>query len=400
VTVRPPNPQKTNGGWLGWAIFLGVSWTWCIGMFLPVLLVRDYGVWAWVVFAVPNVVGAAAMGWFISADRSRLMVCAHRTAMTAFSIVTVAFQLFFAAWVFSRPSWQHAGCGWYLIGIVSVALAAMMRKSSRLLAAMILFASVACAIGMLHDGEAQLNVPQMAGGFSTAPSPALGWLVPDFLLGFLLCPYLDSTFHRARQILDDPDAKRAFGVGFGVIFLAAVVLTLLYSHTARSAMDQQQSTHLILRWIALYWMLQLGFTVGVHLIGDDVQNQQQRSRTGLIAIAAIAGAAAALALTRQLMAPGETIYLCFMSFYGLAFPAYVWLCIVPGRGVMAPSRRANSVFAVAVAIAAPMFWWAFIDHILIWGTTGVAVVLFSRVLISRPTESALKAERTILANTA
>src|SRR4051812_22981962 len=42
-----------------WAIFLGVSWTWVIGMFLPVLLVRDYGLLGWVVFAIPNVIGAA-----------------------------------------------------------------------------------------------------------------------------------------------------------------------------------------------------------------------------------------------------------------------------------------------------------------------------------------------------
>ncbi|HTL30770.1 MAG TPA: hypothetical protein VL282_16180, partial [Tepidisphaeraceae bacterium] len=37
--------------WIGWAIYLGMSWTWCIGMFLPVLLVRDYGFWGWLVFA-------------------------------------------------------------------------------------------------------------------------------------------------------------------------------------------------------------------------------------------------------------------------------------------------------------------------------------------------------------
>ena len=42
---------------LAWGIFLGVSWTWCIGMFLPVLLLRDLGPGAFVVFAVPNVIG-------------------------------------------------------------------------------------------------------------------------------------------------------------------------------------------------------------------------------------------------------------------------------------------------------------------------------------------------------
>ncbi|MDB5302268.1 MAG: hypothetical protein JWO87_3931, partial [Phycisphaerales bacterium] len=45
---------------LGWGAFLACSWTWCIGMFLPVLLVRDFGEMGWLVFAAPNVVGAAA----------------------------------------------------------------------------------------------------------------------------------------------------------------------------------------------------------------------------------------------------------------------------------------------------------------------------------------------------
>src|SRR5688572_33083294 len=81
--------------WLGWAIYLGMSWTWCIGMFLPVLLIRDYGNWSWVIFAVPNVVGAAAMGWVLRDGQSELLVAQHRQAIDAFSFVTATFQIFF-----------------------------------------------------------------------------------------------------------------------------------------------------------------------------------------------------------------------------------------------------------------------------------------------------------------
>src|SRR5204862_2209590 len=85
--------------WIGWAVYLGMSWTWCIGMFLPVLLIRDYGVWGWIIFAAPNVLGAAAMGWVIhDAHASERMVTAHRTMLAAFSFVTVSFQIFFAFW--------------------------------------------------------------------------------------------------------------------------------------------------------------------------------------------------------------------------------------------------------------------------------------------------------------
>src|SRR4051812_30605350 len=71
--------QRSN--WVPWSIYLASSWTWCIGMFLPVLLIRDYGLWGWIVFAVPNVVGAGAMGWVLrSRTTSRHMVVAHAVA--------------------------------------------------------------------------------------------------------------------------------------------------------------------------------------------------------------------------------------------------------------------------------------------------------------------------------
>src|ERR1044071_797833 len=96
--LHPPSSFLPS---LLWSVFLACSWTWCIGMFLPVLLVRDYGVWGWIVFAIPNVLGAAAVGWVIrSPEQSRRIVAAHRMPMLAFSLVTSAFQWFFALWIF------------------------------------------------------------------------------------------------------------------------------------------------------------------------------------------------------------------------------------------------------------------------------------------------------------
>src|SRR5678815_2030036 len=71
------------------ATFLASSWTWVIGMFLPVLLVREYGIWAWVIFAIPNCVGAAAMGWTLrTREQSLAMVQSHAAACRIFSLVT------------------------------------------------------------------------------------------------------------------------------------------------------------------------------------------------------------------------------------------------------------------------------------------------------------------------
>src|SRR6059058_3078406 len=98
--LHPPSSFSSS---LAWAAYLASSWTWCIGMFLPVLLVRDYGVWGWIVFAIPNILGAAAMGWVIrSPEQSRSIVAVHQPAIVIFSTVTAAFQVFFAAWIFQR----------------------------------------------------------------------------------------------------------------------------------------------------------------------------------------------------------------------------------------------------------------------------------------------------------
>src|SRR4051812_10077052 len=104
------NPKSAISSPLSWAVFLACSWTWCIGMYLPVLLVRDYGVWGWVVFAVPNVIGAAAMGWVLRDwMRSVRIMAAHAHACIAFSLVTVAFQVYFLEW-WVRPlgGWTYA----------------------------------------------------------------------------------------------------------------------------------------------------------------------------------------------------------------------------------------------------------------------------------------------------
>src|ERR1700677_654567 len=85
---------------LSWAVYLGCSWTWCIGMFLPVILVSEFGNVAWFVFAIPNVIGAAAMGWTLAKPgSSERIVAEHRAACVAFSAVTFAFHLFFLYWL-------------------------------------------------------------------------------------------------------------------------------------------------------------------------------------------------------------------------------------------------------------------------------------------------------------
>ncbi|HUB27903.1 MAG TPA: hypothetical protein VL992_20935, partial [Tepidisphaeraceae bacterium] len=183
---------------LSWAIFLGVSWTWCIGMYLPVILVRDYGIWAFVVFAVPNVVGAAAMAWVLpDAEASREMVTRHRAACECFSIITVAFHLFFyLAWIEFFFYWTPVGLPNFLGMLFALAvLVGGLRAGNRLAALVVMMGSCAAITKLVSAGAISFSLPNY-------PSTSVANLVPLAMVctfGFLLCPYLDLTFHEARQ---------------------------------------------------------------------------------------------------------------------------------------------------------------------------------------------------------
>ena len=71
------------------------SWTWCIGMWLPMIVIGRWGWSGFWVFAVPNVLGCAAMGYIVgSKAKSQQLVDTHRGPMRWFSMFTIGFQLF------------------------------------------------------------------------------------------------------------------------------------------------------------------------------------------------------------------------------------------------------------------------------------------------------------------
>ena len=77
------------------------------------------------------------------------------------------------------------------------------------------------------------------------------------------------------------------------------------------------------------------------------------------------------------MLTGEAIYRLFMAFYGLVFPAYVWVCMVPlGRGALGLRPRAVLAWGGGVVLAVPMFWMGFIEGRMWW--LGLAGMLRGR----------------------
>ena len=336
-------------------------------MFLPVLLVRDYGIWGWIVFAIPNVIGAAAMGWTVrDAAHSRRLVEAHRLALIGFAIVTASFQFYFGAWYFSQALGSKGEPNFLGTAILPAVTALYVLvlflddcPRARVGMAGVTYAvSIVCFGILLRLGG--WNIPVAA----ETPQSGLWALALACALGFTLCPYLDPTFHEARQQTSVAGGRIAFAIGFGALFLLMIVFTLLYARGAHEAAFAA---------VAIHILLQLAFTAAMHV------HALRRAAGGRSVVAV----AAVLLLMPPLgYVGGETGYRLFMSFYGLLFPAYAWLCMLPTwREPQKLTRRAVIVFAAAAVLAAPFYHLAFIAGRMQWVAVGVAIVLASRLFL-------------------
>ena len=362
-------------GTLAWAAFLGSSWTWCIGMFLPVLLVRDYGLAGWIVFAIPNVLGAAAMGYVMSQVRDQAaFVHKHRFAMSAFSIVTIAFHLFFMSWMIAKL--LPAGGVMALVTVAPIYFIGLFAARREGLAAdvpagvAVMIISLLAWLIYLRYGYAP---PLAKEGLRSTRE--LAGLAPVCVFGFALCPYLDRTFHRAYRATGPSTAANVFAVGFAGFFLLMILFTLCYARQLGAVFDDPAPSMLgVVLWaIGFHMTFQSAFTVTAHL-------REARWTIVWLLVAAILalivyglGEGAAAVIDRS---AGESSYRLFMGFYGLVFPAYAWICMTDRR------RRVHArnwiVWAVSMVVASPFFWMGFMQQRTLWLLPGLLILLLAR----------------------
>ncbi len=386
---EPSSPVSTRNPIL-WGAYLACSWTWCIGMFLPALLLRDMGWAGFLIFAVPNVLGAAAMGWVLTSriDSTRF-VETHPTAIWWFSAITLAFHLFWILWVsnFLRQAFQIPNP--YLIGVGGIVAAFILlsgraiRKSRapQLAAALLIF-----SLGVLIATYCTPDVKQSSAALIDSAPKTLAPLcmLPVMLFGFLLCPYLDITFHHARQQLDTKENGRlGFTLGFVAFFAPMILLTTRYAGVIAGALDGTSFVPIATPWLAAglltHILCQWIFTVRVHLDRIRTLPSTQAKQPILLGLILLAGAIGFFAIKLPAHAGltgGELIYRTFMSAYGLAFPAYVLYRIVKKKPV------ALSTMWIAMALASPLFWIGFMERQSIWLIPGMAIVLFGA--LSKP----------------
>ncbi|MEL6328673.1 MAG: hypothetical protein AAFR38_03345 [Planctomycetota bacterium] len=372
----PPSPWRIAG----WALFLACSWTWCIGMFMPALMARDFGWPGFLVFAVPNVLGAAAMAWFYgSAEASRRFVEEHKPAVIGFSLVTILYQAFFLGWLCT--GWNPADSLPWLVPLAVVAWTALafVQRTPRVLVAAGVVWAISMGAGVYLANTGRLEWQSRAEPFFES---GLIWMAPVSTLGFLLCPHLDPTFHRARRGMGRNESRAAFALGFGVFFAAMIALT----YAAREHLLWGESaTDLAPKLYAVHAVIQLCFTVRVHAAAlRDLPTLRMPRRWVATAITLGLSLGIAMSFWSGLEDAGvsgrEVAYRVLLSAYGLLFPGYLLIAKARGRA----DRITYWLAAAAVCVAGVFYWNGFLEldepHNELWLVPGLVVVFAAAAL--------------------
>lgn len=293
---------------VGWGIFCSASWTWCIGMFLPFVLLRQFGWPGFLAFLIPNVIGCAAFGYVLTPARLQFVRERCGGVCLWFSLATLTFQAFFAGWMLAPP----IAFGAVTVGVL---LAGWMGDRGWLrIAVIVTAASAACIFWERAPSLVQLPAS------GTNPPESLHGLIPVIALGFLACPYLDLTFHRAQDRSPSRHAFLIFGLLFGATLLG--VASFWNPHTNGPTFGFA---------LASLWAIQLCFTIGAHAReGWNTPGPTPNRASPRLRLAVVWALFLGLALgwmTRlapaDWMGGGEATYLRMLVLYGLVFPFFL-----------------------------------------------------------------------------
>lgn len=374
-----------------WGSYLACSWTWCIGMFLPILLLREMGWAGYWIFAIPNMIGAAAMGWLIkSRGESVRFIENHAQAIWWFSAVTLAFHLYWIFWLSSFlpvalgiPENYLAGGMGFVCLLAWIASRTVRRGQAPKVALALVGLSLSVLLGTLFSSGLQEANASLLG--SVSQSVDAYWMLPVMLFGFLLCPYLDITFHHARQQLDTtPKSRLGFFLGFVVFFPFMIFLTTRYAGMLTGAINGAEPSSMVNPWLAvgilLHMLCQWFFTVSVHLDRIRTLPNAASKKTRLIVLLMLAGVIGVLVSglpAYKGLTAGEIGYRMFMSAYGLVFPSYVLYRVMARR--TDETAKPYSMW-IAISLTVPFFWMGFIERQPAWMLPGMALIFLGAII--------------------
>lgn len=328
---------------MAWGLVLTSSWTWCIGLFLPVILLRLFGWTGFWLFAVPNVIGCTAFGWIVSGDRGIAVARRLRNGIVVFSLWTIAFQAFFLVRLFLDGSMDTGLHGLGLAAVAIVVGVGLTRGATGepAPAAWMGRAAAGAALGVLAWAASRESF-----FVDPLPDPLLGSAAaygagPFIALGFLACPLLDPTFHwvRARSGSAAPFAW------FGLFFAATLAMT--------GSMAAAGTWHLA-PLLGVWVVFQLLFTLVLN--ARCLASMDSAAPLGgvrrLVFAACVAGTSVAVVACCVPRGAGvfsssfDVAYMVFLGAYSTIFPAWVLLGGA-GRG---PWRVGSTVIAAGLAV--------------------------------------------------
>jgi hypothetical protein len=367
-------------------------------MFLPVILLRDFGHWSVLAFLVPNVVGAASVAWWMKADGdSQRFVRNHRPAMLLFSACTTAFQWFFVVWLL-RGLGLHPRSLLVIValfGVYSLVPEDLRHRPRRALAGLFTLAlSLALVVAWLASIGWKPGLTDLdAGSVGLIQKSHIGVSFAVCALGFLTCPLLDGTLHAVRQEHGGARARGVFALGFYGLFVLLVGATFLYAPSVLRETTQRGvgiTPVAASWWIILHLAVQLIFTIAAHeRWASSVLPPARASRVGMVVMVPfIAGVVAGLAPVfirkdmSERLTNSELIYRSFLGLYTLVFPIYVLAFCLPARGKSpAPTLPRVLIAGLGLAASAVFFWSAFISMRTHRGYIAVGIAVGSALLV-------------------
>jgi len=377
------------------AAYLACSWCWCIGMYLPVYLARDFGALSFLVFAIPNMVGAAAVGFIFRSSASiRSFALGHLEALRAFAWATILFHIvFLSGFMPSGNMWIDLTVGAVTI-LTAMITGTMARPAVTRIAPIVWGLSIALFLAAAMTGPAghSVSLPPMTGEFSLVQ---LVLAAPAIWIGFLLCPVLDGTFLATREFHGEK-THPIFALAFGALFPVLILLTLGYAgriirHDSISAFTfahfaLQSGFTIGVQWWALRWMRTIS---GERAAGTAEPIDGARLWGGRILLASVGLAFGAALFAQNFgvttsagISPRRVSYDLMLALYGLVFPAYIMAIAIPP---LIDRAGCAWVFLAALAVAGPLYWIAAFHHQFWAVPIGVGVVLVAPLFAPRTT---------------
>jgi len=332
-------------------------------MFAPILIGQLMGWPGIMLFAVPNVVGCALFGYFRSAERSRGETRDHAAMFSLFSAATVAFQVFFAGWLWGP---MLADAYRMTLGEGTALAAGGIFAAAVLLAALprgIVWLAAAGAFPLSLATFALLpwNSFYPVAAHGEWPAEGMFLVLPTIVFGFSLSPNLDLTFHRARQEVPAGARPTNFAV-FGVAFASMLVLTVAYGAMQGGLNNPAVRAHMA---------LQLTLTSALHL-----SELRIAPRTRLV----LGVGAGLVGLVTALEVPGRETYLRYLGLYGLLFPAYALLAL---RASGRPTPRHWVVLLASCGAVTPLLDRGFNDQPTVWTPLAFVIPVVAILLATR-----------------